>query len=158
MLHKKENKKMNIKNKLFKIIGIFLILFLSVQFILMKINNKKYIDISGYTFFRVITGSMENEIMVGDIVVIKLTKDVNLNDIIAYNSDDNEMILHRIVNMTNENITTKGDANNSEDKPINIRKVIGKKVFVIKKKVIIIALCLFFCAILCMNFFKRRKK
>lgn len=111
------------------LIGI-LIIVLSILiycFIEMKIKNKKYINIFGYTAFEVITGSMSGTIEKNDIIIVKITKDVKKGDIISF-EQDNVIITHRIIEEENNNLVTKGDSNNSEDKPISKDDVIGKVV------------------------------
>ena len=95
----------------------------------LKLFNKEYINFCGHTIFQVITGSMEDTIKIKDIVIVKLTKDVKENDIITYKSGE-DFVTHRIIKKTNEEIITKGDANNSEDTPITSKNVVGKVVFI----------------------------
>lgn len=113
------------------IIGIITII-LTVSFITMKCKKHNYMNIFGYSVMQVVTGSMSNTINVKDIVVVKITKDVKKNDIISY-EENNKIITHRIVKMTDKTIVTKGDANNTEDKPITKEKVVGKVVAIIPK-------------------------
>lgn len=113
----------------------------------------------GYTFFEVATGSMANTIEIGDIVFVEITKDVNENDIIVYKEKDN-YITHRLIKKDGETLTTKGDANNSEDFPININQVLGKvsltipkvgifrKIFLTKEVIGLIAILVIFIAVL----------
>ena len=124
----------------------------------MKKNNNKYINIFGYTIIQVATGSMTPTLKVKDIVIVKITKEINNNEIITY-EENNVLITHRAIEVTEKNILTKGDANNSIDKPITKENVIGKVVFIIPKigiwkkvlttpKVIIsgtITICLIYC-------------
>lgn len=98
-------------------------------FLQLKLFGKDHIEFFGYTVFRVITGSMSNVIEPEDIVIVKLTKDVEKNDIITYRSGS-DFITHRIIEMDNNKIITKGDANNSEDEPIELDVVVGKVVFI----------------------------
>ena len=86
----------------------------------------------GYTFFEVATGSMENTINIGDVVIVNLTKDVNENDIIVY-KDDNNFITHRLIKKQADKLITRGDANNSEDKPINEDQILGKVIYIVPK-------------------------
>lgn len=75
----------------------------------------------GWKPFIVLSGSMESEIYSGDIVVVKEVDKENLkvNDVIAFKNDD-IVVTHRIVEIVNENGTTKyitkGDNNNTQDK------------------------------------------
>jgi signal peptidase len=73
--------------------------------------------IMGYKFLTVLTGSMEPEIKVGSLVVVKETpiKELNVEDIITYKTKSS-LITHRIVKINeNGSLITKGDANNTCD-------------------------------------------
>ena len=81
-----------------------------------KVFQNDYANLFGYTFFEVATGSMSNTIEIGDVVVVKITKEVNKNEIIVYKDEDN-FVTHRLVEKDGDKLVAKGDANNSEDKP-----------------------------------------
>lgn len=95
-----------------------------------KLFNNDYINFCGYTIFQVITGSMSGTIEIKDIVIVKLTDDVKENDIITYRSGE-DFVTHRIISINENEIITKGDANNSEDSPITKQDIVGKVVFII---------------------------
>lgn len=97
-----------------------------------KLIKKEYANILGYSGFEVITGSMSGTIEIGDVIIVKLTNNIKENDIIVY-KQDNMFITHRVISINNNNITTKGDANNSEDKKITKDQVIGIVIKVIPK-------------------------
>ena len=97
-----------------------------------KVENKSYADMFGYTFFEVATGSMNPTIDIGDIVVVKLTKDITPNEIIVYQEGEN-IITHRYIEKKGNKIIAKGDANNTEDKQIVIDDVLGKVIQIIPK-------------------------
>ncbi len=97
-----------------------------------KILKNDYADIFGYTFFEVATGSMSGTIEIGDVVITKITKEVNENDIIVY-KEGNSFITHRIIRKEGDVIVTKGDANNAEDLPINNEAVLGTVIKIIPK-------------------------
>lgn len=137
------NKKIKIKEILKKILEIFLNILIFMAFIMIVIGiyylvqikflEKDYANIFGYTFFEVATGSMANTIQVGDAVIVKLTKEVNENDIVVYKEDD-DFITHRLIEKKeNGEMVTKGDANNSQDKPINETQILGKVIYIIPK-------------------------
>ena len=137
------NKKTKVKKIINKISGIILNILLVIVTLLIiigtyylvqiKVLNNDYANIFGYTFFEVATGSMADTIEVGDAVVVELTKDVKENDIIVYKEND-DFITHRLIEK-NENgeFVTKGDANNTEDKPINESQILGKVIYIIPK-------------------------
>ena len=117
-------------NLIYAILTIILII-LIYNIIQVSILNKPYIDIFGYSFFEVKTGSMSGTMEIGDIILVKLTKDVKENDIVTY-EQDNILITHRIIEKQEENIITKGDANNKEDDPIKSENIIGKVEYTLK--------------------------
>ena len=112
------------------IILIIILVILLFCYSQIKIFGKKYINFCGYTIFQVITGSMADTIQIKDIVIVKLTQDVEVNDIITYKSGE-DFVTHRVIKIEDNKITTKGDANNSEDNPITKDDVVGKVVFII---------------------------
>ena len=130
------------KNFLYKIIGyilnilliiITLLILVGIYYIIqIKILKNDFANLCGYTFFEVATGSMENTINIGDLVIVNLTKDVNENDIIVY-KDDNNFITHRLIKKQADKLITRGDANNSEDKPINEDQILGKVIYIVPK-------------------------
>ena len=97
-----------------------------------KILNKDYANIFGYTFFEVATGSMTNTINIGDIVVVKVNETFKENDIIVY-KEENSFITHRVIKIDGQDLITRGDANNSEDKPIKSDQILGKVIYIIPK-------------------------
>lgn len=125
-------------NKIFKIItDLLLCVVLILIFIMLfgyfqiKVIGKKNIEIFGYTFFEVVSGSMSDTINVGDAIIVKTMRyDINEGDIITF-IDNDDFITHRIISMNGDIILTKGDANNSVDKSISKKNIIGKVVKII---------------------------
>ena len=97
-----------------------------------RILKKDYANIFGYTFFEVATGSMADTINIGDVVIVKINDRIKKNDIIVY-KEENSFITHRIIEINEESIITRGDANNSEDKPIQTSQILGKVIYIIPK-------------------------
>lgn len=130
------------KGKIGNIIGYILDLLLILITILIiigiyyitqiKILKNEYANIFGYTFFEVATGSMSNTIEIGDVVIVKVTKDVEKNEIIVY-KDGNNFVTHRLIENNGEKLVAKGDANNSEDKPITKEQILGRVICIIPK-------------------------
>lgn len=126
--------KKKIINVIIDIIIIILMIFVCVaciSFIQVNFLNMEYMNIFGYTIFKTETGSMKNTIGIGDFVIVKIGKDVEYNDIITF-KEKNAFITHRIVEINDENIVTKGDNNTAKDEPISRENVVGKVVFIIK--------------------------
>lgn len=84
--------------------------------------------IGKYYIFQIATGSMEHELFAGDYIVVENTDDYKVGDIITY-KEDGYYITHRINEMDENKIVTKGDANNSSDSPISRDKIVGKFLF-----------------------------
>ena len=93
-------------------------------------------SIAGFSFFRVVSGSMEPELETDSLIVVKKTDPslIKEGDIISFYSNANEISgavnTHRVVSITKENDTlyfeTKGDANVISDKELtNEGNVIG---------------------------------
>lgn len=111
-------------NKIVKIISniIFgIIIVILATYLLLRLTNK--IEI-----YNVMTGSMEEKIHAGDYVLILRKSDYKIGDVITY-KQNNSYITHRIIEKDGNTFTTKGDANNTEDKKINKELIVGKAIF-----------------------------
>jgi len=120
---------------IFNIVTIFiiiLVILIGYNFFQISILNKKYSNFFDYTFFEVTTGSMSGTIEINDVVIVKINDNIKENDIITYELDDT-IITHRLIKIEDNQLITKGDANNAEDKPIEKTSVIGKVIKVIPK-------------------------
>ena len=82
----------------------------------------------GYGAAVVLSDSMEPEFSEGDLIIVNETDTYGVNDIVVF-QDGNSLVVHRIINIDGETITTKGDANNTADEPINVSAVKGKVLF-----------------------------
>ena len=91
----------------------------------MQISGNNYSNYFGYTLFKVTTGSMGNAVKIDDVIIVKIGDTYKVNDIITY-YEDKSFITHRVVKIDNNFLTTKGDANNSEDTPIAKTQVVGR--------------------------------
>lgn len=111
------------------IVAIFLV-YTTIQ---TKIKKQDYPNVFGYTFFKVVTGSMADTINIDDLVIVEIKEEeteYKENDIIVFKQDDN-MITHRIIKINENEIITKGDANNTTDEPITRDQIIGLVVKII---------------------------
>lgn len=96
-----------------------------------KITGSISADFLGFSVAVVSSGSMEPEISVDDMIVIKEQKDYQKGDIITFERDGS-LITHRIIEKSENSYMTKGDANNAPDtKEVDFDDVVGKTVFVI---------------------------
>ena len=128
----------NILKKINKLLSNLIILVLSILLLIiiygsiqLNILNKEYIDLFGYSFFEVKTGSMEPTIKKNDIVIVKLKQKIKENDVITYKKNE-YFVTHRVIKKEENKIITKGDKNNKNDQPIENKDVIGKVVYTIK--------------------------
>ena len=84
-----------------------------------------------YKFYNVSSNSMSPTIKSGDLVIVKNKNNYNVDDIIVFNADLNSIVTHRIINISDSTIITKGDNNYANDLPITKDKIIGKVVKII---------------------------
>ena len=98
--------------------------------------------------YNVKTGSMEDNIHVGDYILIVKKDDYQVGDVVTFRKSGG-FITHRIINKKGDIITTKGDANNIEDDNIEKKNIIGKVIisggilnFIIKYKYALVSLLL----------------
>ncbi len=107
-----------------------LIIFINVyNFISIKVLKNRYTSIMGYTMLEVISGSMEPTIHINDFIIVNTnSKEFSENDIITYYDEENNFVTHRIIKIEDDSFITKGDHNDSIDKPISKEQVLGKYV------------------------------
>lgn len=126
------NKVIKIITNILIILILIITIFISYTYINLKLLKKDYPNIFGYTFFEVTTGSMSPAIKKNDIIIVKLNTKYQKNDIVTFKSSKS-YVTHRIIDKSNKNVITKGDANNTEDKIININKIVGRVILIIPK-------------------------
>lgn len=125
------NKVLKIIEKILMVIVLIAIFMVLYNFIQLSILKKEYVNVLGYSVFEVISNSMAPTIIKKDIIVVRLTNEVEENDIITYKKDK-DFITHRVTELNNDHVITRGDANNSKDVPIKNSLIIGKVVKIIK--------------------------
>lgn len=125
-------KKMGLYEKVINIIlDIFIFLFGLILLISLykgiqvKILGNKYSSFFGYATFEVQTGSMRPTIEAGDWIIVKVTDDIKIGDIVTYSKND-EFITHTVIESYKGTYITKGDANNTKDEPITKDQIVGK--------------------------------
>lgn len=92
-------------------------------YIMFQANNDKdkVPNILGYKPFIVLSGSMETEIRVGDMIITKMIdpKTLKKDDVIAFRDHENTVTTHRIIEVLEKDgekyFVTKGDNNDSQD-------------------------------------------
>ena len=129
-----------IKNIILDIIIVFLV----AAIIVGHLNKTKPVPFFNYYFFTVLTGSMQDTLYPGDNIIVKKQDNYKVGDIVTYKADE-VYVTHRITKINGNQITTKGDANTSEDPPFDKKNILGKFVyksallnFMINNKIIII--------------------
>lgn len=107
-----------------------------IGFTLTKINGESP-TVFGYSIHRIITGSMEPTLMIGDVILNKEVKDhsdIDIGDIVTFQGDvrfGNQKVTHRVVVAPYDDngklvLVTKGDANEKEDGVIEFSSVESK--------------------------------
>ncbi len=87
--------------------------------------------LAGYHPVVVLSGSMEPTYHVGSVIYYKQASfaDINVGDAITFRAGEDGMVTHRVTQKSelSQNLTTKGDANLSEDpNPVDYSDVMGK--------------------------------
>ena len=125
------------KQKALRLVSNFLTIIVTVvalvmlyNFIQLKILHKPYVNVFGYAVFEVASGSMAPVIDEKDLIIVKITKNVELDDVVTFYKD-NTYITHRIINMQGDFFITRGEANNTNDSPVAKNAVLGKVVYTI---------------------------
>lgn len=124
---KRFSKKTVFRYIVFSFIGIVLGLFVYTQNAKGLLKDKIPMPF-GYGMSVVLSGSMESRLSVDDLVIIKATDNYKVNDIVLF-QDGNSLVIHRIIEIDGDTVTTKGDANNTADEPINKRQIKGVLVY-----------------------------
>ena len=114
--------------KVLKIIGQFILCLILIFFILLNIFSMNNKSLFGFRIYRVISGSMQPALQIGDVIIVKKSNNYSERDIITY-SNGLTTITHRIIAINNDEVITKGDANEVDDKPINKEQIVGKFFF-----------------------------
>lgn len=84
----------------------------------------------GYGAAIVLTGSMEPTIMEDDLILVAKKPVYAVGDIVVYQSG-NILVVHRIVDIADGLITTRGDANQTDDAPVEASAIKGKVISII---------------------------
>lgn len=82
-------------------------------------------DVFGWSWAVVISGSMEPEISVNDLIIVHAQDTYRVGDIITYKSGSS-VVTHRVIEKSNGCYTTQGDSNNTPDDPVPEAAVVGK--------------------------------
>lgn len=75
----------------------------------------------------VLSGSMEPTIMTNELIIVQTQEDYAVGDVVVYQAG-HALVVHRIVAMDDQTVTTRGDANNVDDAPMELDRIKGKVV------------------------------
>ena len=77
------------------------------------------------------SGSMWPVLKTGDLILIQGAKkeDIRIGDVVVW-KNVNGFTIHRVVQLTDKILVTKGDGNFKEDEPVKYEDVVGKAVSV----------------------------
>lgn len=81
----------------------------------------------GFGVSMVLSGSMEPELSVDDLVIVTKQSDYEVGDVVVYQKG-RTLVIHRIISIDKDEVITKGDANNIEDEPIALKDIKGKEI------------------------------
>lgn len=84
-----------------------------------------------YPMASITSGSMWPALKKGDFILIKGVQgqnEIKIGDIVVYKNPKG-FTIHRIVEIKDDMVTTRGDANNVNDAPINFADIIGKPIY-----------------------------
>ena len=78
----------------------------------------------------VLSGSMEPTLSVGDLLIVKEQPGYEVGDIVVYQSGSMPVV-HRIVDVAEDTVTTRGDANNVDDAAFPAQAIKGEVIAVL---------------------------
>ncbi|MBQ7410810.1 MAG: signal peptidase I [Clostridia bacterium] len=111
----------------FKNVIILFLIVVLIEICYSKFVEKEYpVKLFGFSFLCVTTGSMEPTIDSGELIIIREKDKYLENDIVTYLDDDGFLITHRIVNINEGKLITKGDNNNLNDPEVQMENIQGK--------------------------------
>ncbi len=79
----------------------------------------------------VMSGSMEPEIMIDDVIVVVASDEYAVDDVVVF-QQKGLLVVHKIISIDGDMVTTQGTANNTPDPPMDVSNVKGKVLFTIK--------------------------
>ena len=91
-----------------------------------QIAQQNHATLFGYSLFTVGSGSMEPTLSIHDKILIKESNEYQPDDIVTYVINGENYVTHRILSIEDGKAITKGDANNTEDDPVEVSSIIGK--------------------------------
>lgn len=86
----------------------------------------------GYGASVVLSGSMEPEFSKGDLIIVAKADSYVKGDVVVF-PDGADLIVHRIIEESEDTVITKGDANDVEDTPIERSAILAKVILHVDK-------------------------
>lgn len=112
---------------------VIVVIFNIYNFVCIKVLNKDIATVNGYAVLEVVSGSMEPNISIGDLIIIDTkVKDYKVKDVVTFYDVNGSFVTHRIIEIFGDKIVTQGDANNTIDEAISKDDIVGRYVFKIK--------------------------
>lgn len=91
------------------------------------VMKKQAPEVFGYSQYIVTSGSMEPEMAVGDLVLVKSESEYKAGDVVTFIESSGAVVTHRIIGTVEDMFITKGDANNTEDGELLLpENIVGK--------------------------------
>ncbi len=168
---KQKNKSGNIKRTVVRIV-LFILLGAIIGLEVYSLNAESLVGNSmpmpfGVGASVVLSGSMEPELSVDDLIIVRERDEYDVGDVVVYQSHG-ELIVHRIISADEETVTTQGDANDTADEPISRADIKGEVVYsvanvgaaveFIKSPVVMIALVAAAIVLMEMSFRREKKR
>ena len=126
----RKNRKMSIKRVLRMVLLVLISLFLGGSLYAWNaetlVGNAMPMPL-GWGVSVVLSGSMEPNLHVNDMVLVVHQDSYAVGDIVVY-QEGRSLVIHRVVSVSGDTLTTKGDANEIPDTPVALSAVKGKAI------------------------------
>ena len=76
----------------------------------------------------VMSGSMEPDLSVDDVIFVVASEEYEVNDVVVF-QQKNMLVVHKIISIDGDMVTTQGTANNTPDEPMKMELIKGKVLF-----------------------------
>lgn len=134
----KKEKRKKIRKIIFYPILLLIIFFVVDIFFQKFVQKKNNVEFFGIKPFIIMTGSMEPNLNVGDMIITKKVSsqdEIQIGDVVTYSLENGrDTVTHRVTDIVYEDgqklYQTKGDNNNSPDSDlVKFENIIGKKFY-----------------------------
>ena len=113
----------------------------------------------------VLSGSMEPELSIDDVIFVVAARDYEIGDTVVF-QNGSSLTVHKIIAKDGDVVTTQGTANNTPDDPIEIKYIkgkvlfsidgLGKMVYVIRSPLVTLGIIVIAVILLIMSYQKER--